>query len=134
MTELLDDYTKATFPLEVQWNDYVAVRLLAAFDNQVVGVSYYSFERDGEQVEYLRQALVWSGAGIFADGQYPEMNLPPPPAKCKDRVAEIEKLIVETQARLDQHPDAPAEWREADERRLRQWRAQLEKLGFPLAA
>lgn len=130
-TELLDDYTEATFPYEVKWDGSGGkVRLYAAFGNRVVGVSYYTYEHDGETVESLGQVLNWDGQGKFGpDGtSYPTMDLPPPPAKLAETVAQWQAVIAETQARLDANPHAPDEWRNADERRVKSLRDKIAEL------
>lgn len=128
MTELLDDYTKATFPLELPWNGSGKVRLLAAFDGKVVGVSYGTYERDGETIEYLNQVLDWNGQGQFADNQYPEMNLPPPPAHTASVIAEYEDEIANLRERLDANPTAPKEWRSYDEANIQSLERAIAKL------
>jgi len=119
--DLLDDYTKASFPYETTFgDDHQKVRLYAAFGDRVVGVSYYTYERDGEVSESLGQVLDWSGQGKFGSStdSYPQMDLAPPPAKVAERVADLQKIVAEIQARLDSNPDAPTEWRNLDERRV----------------
>lgn len=129
MTELLDDYRKATFPLEVNWGYYGSVRLLAGFENGVVGVTFYqSVEDDGKVIETLSQALTWDGQGIYADGQYPEMNLPPPPAHTQKRALELQDEIRVIQDRLDANPEAPPAWRIPDENRVKCLEKQIAKL------
>lgn len=101
MTELLDDYRKATFPLEVDWGGYGTVRLLAGFENGVVGVTFYQrIEDDGKVIETFSQALSWDGQGIYADGQSPDMNLSPPPAHKQKRALELQDEIRVIQDRL----------------------------------
>lgn len=128
MTKLLDDYRNAAFPLEINWQEYGAVRLLAGFDNGVVGVSFFSREEDGKVIETFSQALTWDGQGIFGDGQYPEMNLPPPPATRHKRALELQDEIRAIQERLDANPDAPAAWREPDKNRIERIERQISKL------
>lgn len=131
--ELLDDYTKATFPLELPWGDHGKVRLLAAFENGVIGASYGTYERDGVTRETISQAIIWDGQGLFAEGQYEGMNLPPPPAKVAEKIAALEDEMASAQGRLDGMPDAPAEWRGVDERRIAAIIRQLSKLrGEPI--
>lgn len=118
--ELLDDYTKATFPLELEWGGAGKVRLLAAFGDKVVGASYWSQENpDGTVTETLSQVLDWDGRGMFAEGAHPSMDLPPPPAIVGDRIAELRDKIASIRERLDAHPDAPTEWRSRDEEEVR---------------
>lgn len=129
--ELLDDYTKATFPYEVKWDDDGGlVRLYAAFGDRVVGASYWVTERNGERVESLRQALDWNGQGKFGtpDVSYPSMDLPPPPAKVGEHIARIELEIAEAEARLAANPDAPEAWRSVDERTVSKLRTSIDRL------
>jgi len=130
VSELLDDYTKATFPMELTWSGCGKVRLLAAFQNRVVGVSYGTFERDGETVEYLSQVLDWDGQGKFGtgDNSYPDMDLPPPPAKQAECIAAWEEEIAQCEGRLKGMPDAPQEWRRIDESRIAHLRAKITEL------
>ena len=121
--ELFDDYTKATFPLEIVWHENGKVRLLAAFANGVVGVSYH---RDSDGTEYLSQALNWDDQGRFAGGKYPDMDLPPPPGKANVVANEWQREADAIQTRLDANPDAPEAWRAPDEQRLA---ALLRKIG-----
>lgn len=132
MDKLLDDYTKAEFPLDLPWK-YGRARLLAAFGDHVVGVILFvQTNDDGSERLSLAQVLNWDGQGKFAGGEYPEMNLPPPPAKTADRVAELRDEMANCQGRLDGMPDAPAEWRGIDERRIRSILAEIEKItGVP---
>jgi hypothetical protein len=119
--DLLDDYTKATFPFETTFgDDHQKVRLYAAFGERVVGASYYTYEHDGEVTESLGQVLDWNGQGKFGSPgtSYPSMDLAPPPAKMAERVAELQQIVAEVQARLDSNPDAPTEWRSVDEKRI----------------
>ncbi len=115
MTELLDDYTKAEFPLDIVRDSCVYVRLYGTMSGKVFGVTYFQYE--GRKPE-LSQPLVWDAQGIYSSGEYPAMNLPPPPALAESRIAELEDEIAAAQGRLDAMPDAPAEWRAVDERRI----------------
>lgn len=128
--DLLDDYTKASFPYETTFSCGQKVRLYAAFGDRVVGASYRTYELDGETVEYLSQALDWDGQGRFGrpGTSYPSMDLAPPPAKMADSIARFEAEIAEAQARLDANPDAPEVWRSADERIVRQLSDKIESL------
>ena len=132
---LLDDYTKATFPLELKWGGCGKVRLLAAFDDKVVGVSYWTYENpDGTVTETLSQVLDWDGQGRFAGGAHPSMDLPPPPALVAGRVAEMRDEIAAIQKRLDAYPDAPPEWRSKDEANIRHLERRIAELGWSAAA
>jgi len=119
-TELLDDYTKAQFPLVLKWGNGTAnVRIVGACGDQVIGYSFSHYVDDsGDTIEYLSQALVWNGQGIFAEGQYPNMNLPPPASRTAERIAILEDEMSVRQGRLDANPDAPVEWRTIDEHRI----------------
>lgn len=126
MTTLLDDYTKADFPLEVNWRGSGHVRLYAAFGDKVIGASYYPATDDcGES---LAQVLNWDGQGVFANGQYPEMNLPPPPANVAERINKLKNEIASAQSRLDANPDAPQEWRSIDERTIKRCEDEIARL------
>lgn len=115
--ELLDDYTKADFPLDLPWN-YGRVRLLAAFGDRVVGaVCTVSKAEDGSEVLTFQQSLSWSGDGKYDNGNHPTMDLPPP-AAVANRVHELREEKARCQERLDAMPDAPVEWRSADKRRI----------------
>lgn len=116
MNELLDDYTKATFPLEVMRPNGGHVRLLAAIGERIVGIIYHP-GKDGKP-DALSQVVDWDRFGVFGNGQYPTMDLPPPPAMVGKRIAELEDERASAQGRLDGMPDAPAEWRGIDERRI----------------
>jgi hypothetical protein len=128
--QLLDDYTKATFPCEVTFGNGQKVRLYAAFGDRVVGVSYYSWERDGEVIETLGQVLDWDSQGRFGQSgaSYPEMDLVPPPAKLAEGIARFEAEIAKAQARLDANPNAPEAWRSVDQRLVREMHDRIENL------
>ncbi len=131
MSELLDDYTKAAFPLEVAWPpNTLKVRLFAAFGDRVVGASYGTYERDGETVEWLSQVLDWDGQGKYgtSGATYPDMDLPPPPARQAETIAVWEQEIAAAEARLSSAPDAPQEWRAIDERRITDLREKIARL------
>jgi len=123
--DLLGDYTKAEFPLVVDMGEHKAC-LLAAVAGRVIGYSFY-----GETPEQgFSQVLDWDGQGIYSNGQFPQMNITPPPAKLMQHVA---ALVVEkgtAQDRLDAMPDAPAEWRDVDLRRIVEIDAELAKIGI----
>ena len=73
MTEPLDDYTKAEFPLDLQWQDFIMVRLFGVIGDRVVGASF-TVNSDGTEV--VSQVLDWAGNGEWSSGEYPHMNLP----------------------------------------------------------
>lgn len=113
MTELLDNYCNATFPLDVDLGGTRHARLLATDGESVVGVTWYgdSFHM-GSHCAYI-----WNGDGKW--GSDPSaghlMHLPPPPALVDAQCAKYEAEIAEYQARLDANPNAPEAWRKADE-------------------
>lgn len=128
---MLDDYTKAEFPLDLEWkNGGRKVRLYGAMGKRVFGVSFRTYEVDGETFEELSQSLDWDGQGIFGSDpvQYSSMHLPPPPAKVAARVAELQDQIASAQGRLDGMPDAPQEWRTIDEKAIERAKAQIASL------
>ncbi len=131
MTDLLDDYTKAEFPLDMPWR-YGRVRLYEAFGDKVVGACFVvSTDLEGREVLNPQQSIIWNGQGIYAEGRHPEMNLPPPPAKIAENITAMQEQIEAAQARLDAMPDAPPEWRGVDERLIAHNEAAIEKLRGP---
>lgn len=128
MNDLLDDYTKAEFPLDLPWS-YGKCRLLGAIGDKVVGATcHITTHGDGSEILSLSQSLHWNGQGIYGSGEHPSMNLPPPPAKVAARVAELQDQIAEAQGRLDSAPDAPQEWRSIDERAITRNMAEIARL------
>lgn len=125
---MLDDYTKAQFPLDVKWGNGTTVRLYGTMSGSVFGVSFFTREVDGETREDFSQSLHWDGQGIYGGGGYPSMNLAPPPAAVVGRIAEIRTEIAAAQARLDAMPDAPVEWRRVDEANIDRLNKTLEQL------
>jgi len=120
MTDLLENYSHATFPMEVQWGDS-RVRLMAGFPRHgkhgtVVGFSY---NVDSEGNEYVSQHLDWDGLGRFAEGLHSSMDLPPPPAIVDDSVQRLLAQMTIIKDRLSAFPDAPDEWRARDEQEIR---------------
>lgn len=120
---MLDDYTKAEFPLDVRWrNGTSKVRLFAAMGGRVIGASFT--ERTDEEGNVVGEnfgiALDFDGLGRFGSepGTHPDMDLPPPPALVAAKIAELEDLIASAQGRLDGMPDAPQEWRAIDEKAI----------------
>ena len=113
MTELLDDYTKATFPLDIDLGDMHHARLLATDGVSVVGVFWYG---DDFRIE-AHAHHAWRGDGRWLADPNADaiMHLPPPPALVSARIAEYEAEIASCQARLDANLDAPEAWRKADE-------------------
>jgi len=135
MSKLLSNYCDADFPLEVQWQDHGKVRLVAGFPKHgeagtVVG---YSYSADCEGNEYVSQALTWDGLGRFSGTTYPEMDLPPPPATVADQVEALQGEAAAIRDRLFAYPDAPAEWRSADEMKLRRIEDKIKRLRPDLA-
>lgn len=116
MTELLDNYCNATFPLDVFFADgRHQAHLFCASSHRVYGVSFYP-GTDGEPS--WSQALDWAGDGSFGAegrGHFPSMDLAVPPALVDAQCAKYEAEIAEYQARLDANPDAPEAWRKNDE-------------------
>ena len=128
---MLDDYTKAEFPLDLEWkNGGCKVRLYGTMGGRVFGVAFFTYEVDGETFEELSQSLDWDGQGIFGSDpvQYQSMHLPPPPAKAAAHIAELQDQIASAQGRLDGMPDAPQEWRTIDEKAIEQAKARIAHL------
>lgn len=125
---MLDDYTKAEFPLDLVWkNGGCMVRLYGVIGKRVIGASFRTYQVDGETFEDFGQSLDWDGQGIFGSDPiaYASMHLPPPPAKIAEKVAELQDRIASAQGRLDGMPDAPQEWRSIDERMIERAKAQI---------
>lgn len=130
MTTLLDDYTKATFPLDVRFADRSQMaRLFCASASRVYGVSYYLGD-DGQPI--WSQALDWAGDGSFGRdmgrGQYPSMDLEIAPMQREAHKDELEHTLSECALRLAENVDAPAEWRAIDEEKMAQARRELAQL------
>lgn len=118
---MLDDYTKAEFPLDLHWpNGNSRVRLYGTIGKRVIGASFRTYEVDGEICEDFGQSLDWDGQGLFGSNadQYPTMHLPLPPAMRESRVTALQDEIDAARDRLNSFPDAPPEWRAADERKI----------------
>jgi len=125
---MLDDYTKAQFPLDVKWQGGPTVRLYGTMSGRVFGVSFRTYEVDGETHDHFSQSLDWDGQGIYGGGGYPSMNLVPPPAAVIGHIASIRAEIAAAQARLDAMPEAPVEWRRVDEANISRLTKALEQL------
>ena len=115
MTEPLDDYTKAQFPLDLQWQDFIMVRLFGVIGERVIGASY-TVNSDG--TEAVSQVLDWAGTGEWSSGEYPNMNLPMTPARMNDHRSFLRSERAAITERLEAYPGAPEEWRSKDEKRL----------------
>ena len=125
MTEPLDDYTKAEFPLDLQWQDFIMVRLFGVIGDRVVGASF-TVNSDG--TEAVSQVLDWAGNGEWSSGEYPHMNLPMTPARMHERRSFLRGERAAITGRLETYPGAPEEWRSKDEKRLADIDRELAKL------
>lgn len=125
-------YRDVTFPFDTEISDgHAKVRLLAAVCNEynthIIGYIYYG----DDPATSCSQVLEWDENGIFGGGQYPSMDLVPPPSAVEGRLAAINAELAELQKRLDDNPDAPEAWRSADERKIRGLKENLANLAAP---
>jgi hypothetical protein len=128
---MLDDYTKAKFPLDVDWpNGGCKVRLYGAIGGRVIGAAFRAYEVDGELIEDFSQSLDWDGQGLFGGDptEYESMHLPPPPAVVEQRIIAMQDDLAIIRARLDQWPDAPDEWRKRDLEKVERLERQIAQL------
>jgi hypothetical protein len=122
----IEDYRRATFPMDLTSPSGRSIRLLGVIGDRIIGAVWH-----GESIEtaWSVQALTWNGNGQYSDdGHYPEMDLPPPPSQRIAAIAALRQDIAIRQARLDANPDAPDEWRNTDMHQIRLAEAKIAAL------
>ncbi len=128
----IQTYKDVSFPFDTEMvGGSPKVRLLAAVGCDEWGwkIIGYTYHGDDPLVE-CAQTIAWDAQGTFADGQYREMNLVPPPGAVEAQIASMTAEVDAIRLRLAENPNAPLEWRSADERRL----ASIEKAAGNLRA
>lgn len=123
---MTDSYLEVPFPYETKFaiKSPMSIRLLGVIGNKVIGATY----RKGGEKEYISQSLIWDADGMYSNGEYPTMNLMPLPSKINAQIEKLQDERAEAQARIDEFPDAPLFWREADEKQIARLSAQITHL------
>lgn len=127
----IQSYKDVSFPFDTEFaNDGGKIRLLACVSNDyathIIGYSYYD-----DPLTNCSQVLEWDENGKFGVGQYPTMDLVPPPGAVESQLQALEAEIAEIRQRLDENPDAPEAWRSGDERRLGELQRKAANISAP---
>lgn len=128
MTTLLNDYTKATFPLEVETAAGGRATLFGVFNNLVVGAVWWG---ENQETAWSVDGRVWDGRGRYKTTNPwtpSNLDLVPPPGLVGEEVALIRAEISRLEARISAHPAAPEEWMAPDRAKIKDLNDNLKRL------
>jgi hypothetical protein len=114
-----EDYSQVDFPYETKTVKGTRALLFACINNRIIGCTTRGQSATAQD---------WSIDGVYMAEGPSILDLVPVPKVAARKAQELGAAIDEARARLEAHPDAPADWRAVDEQAIKEAGERLKSL------